>query len=628
VPRDALFHAAISHHNASRLDAADAAYADLLALHPNDVPALHAWALLAAQQQNFAAALDRIDRALALAPTEAALHNTRGRLLDDLHRTGEAIAAYTRAIQLNPTLAEAHNNLGRAAGLSGNLHQSIDAYRRATQLEPSIARFHTNLALALRRAGQPEAALASHERAVTLDPQSAEAHNSHGNTLRQLDQPAEAIAAYRRAIALAPRYAAAHSNLAAALADTADSAAALAAAEISLAIDPTLPEAHNHHGFAMASAGRFLEAAAAYRRAIALQPTYAEAHSNLALALLDAADEPNAPPLDQEMILAPARRAIELEPNLGPAHTNLAQILLTLGRLKEGWRENEWRFRCTPRYRARPFARPQWLGELLDNRTLLIHAEQGLGDAIQFIRYAPVIAAAHPAARVVVETHRELLELFAGLAGIAQLIPAGDSLPPFDLHCPLLSLPLAFGTTLETIPATVDYLHAQPHLIEQWTRALGPRAPGEKRVGLVWAGRPTHHNDRRRSMLLADFAPLAAIPNVTFHSLQKGPAAEQAKRPPTGLRLIDHTAELEDFMQTAALIGCLDAVIAVDTAVAHLAGAMGKPVLLLLPRSADWRWLRGRSDSPWYPTMRIVRQCRWGEWGDAVERLAMEIKMY
>jgi len=309
---------------------------------------------------------------------------------------------------------------------------------------------------------------------------------------------------------------------------------------------------------------------------------------------------------------------------------NLCFLLLITGRFEEGWEEHEWRWRMRQSSMVeRTFPVPLWGGEPIAGRTILLHAEQGLGDTLQFCRYAPLI---EPGARVIVEVQAPLARLVSRMPGIAQVVVRGQALPPFDLHCPLLSLPRAFGTTLATVPGK-PYLAADPADSASWRERLAA-LPGLK-VGLVWAGEPRENwpklaaIDARRSMALKTLAQLGDAAGVSFISLQKGKPAAQATDPPAGMSLVDHTAELKDFADTAALIENLDLVICVDTSVAHLAGGMGKPVWLLNRFDTCWRWLLDRDDSPWYPTLRQFRQPSPGDWlavvarvRDALQRLA------
>lgn len=351
-------------------------------------------------------------------------------------------------------------------------------------------------------------------------------------------------------------------------------------------------------------------AAEALRRAVAIKPDYAQAWDTLASALREMGRYDEAMPcLD---------RALGLRPDLAIIHWNRAIALLLEGRLVEGWAEAEWRLAYTPALR-RDFPQPAWDGGDLAGRTILLHAEQGLGDAIQFCRYAPIVAAR--GGQVVLECQPELADLLATAPGVSQVVRRGDPLPAFDVHCPLLSLPHRFGTTLQTIPAATPYLAPDPAKVQAWRSRLA----GDVKVGLAWAGSSGHANDRQRSCRLSDFAPLANVPGVTFYSLQKGPAASQAVNHPPGLRLLDPAADLHDFSDTAALVANLDLVISVDTAVVHLAGALAKPTWVLLPFNPDWRWLRERQDTPWYPAMRLFRQRERGSWTSVFERVAAEL---
>jgi len=351
------------------------------------------------------------------------------------------------------------------------------------------------------------------------------------------------------------------------------------------------------------------------RQAIALIPTSPGAHYNLAKALTGNNQLTEA--------IAAYRQTIALKPGYAEAHHNLSLLLLLLGDMAQGWKEYEWRSLCNnmavPR---RNIVQRQWDGSPLANRTILLHPEQGFGDTIQFIRYAPLVA--QRGGRVLVGCAPELRRLLQNMPGVGRCLDSGLMLPPFDVHCPLLSLPLAFGTTLETIPHGVPYLQADAAGVEHWRNKLALDPAGFK-VGLVWAGRPTHKNERNRSLPLAALAPLAQVPGVRFYSLQKGEAAQQARTPPQGLALIDHTADLHDFADTAALIANLDLVIAVDTAVVHLAGALGKPVWTLLPFLPDWRWLLNRTDTPWYPSMRLFRQGAPGDWSGVIQQVTQAL---
>ncbi len=319
--------------------------------------------------------------------------------------------------------------------------------------------------------------------------------------------------------------------------------------------------------------------------------------------------------------MASYQEALRHDPDYAEAHVNLAYFRFLLGNLEEGWPEYEWRWKRRD-FTLPPFRQPLWDGSNLEGRTVLIFAEQGLGDTIQFIRYAGLVK--QRGGKVIVQCQRLLLRLLATCAGIDRLVPEGDEPPPFDLQAPLLNLPGIFRTTVASIPGNTPYLRADCVSSDHWQKQLRGM-PGYK-VGIAWQGNPDHALDRRRSLPLQSFAPLAELPRVRLVSLQKGPGREQLTEQGERLGVLDLTDRLEDFADTAALMSSLDLVITVDTAVAHLAGALHIPTWLVLPRIPDWRWLLERDDSPWYPSMRLFRQSTWGDWAGVIERLTEALR--
>jgi hypothetical protein len=386
---------------------------------------------------------------------------------------------------------------------------------------------------------------------------------------------------------------------------------ALAACDQALAVRPDYAEALSNRGVTLRELQRFEEAIDSFDRALAARPDYAEALSNRGVTLqelqrLDAA-------------FASYDRAIAVRSDYAEAHWNKALLQLQTGCFRDGWRGYEWR-RKLDSWVARPFAAPEWQGEDIAGQRLLLYAEQGFGDTIQFARYVPLVAAR--GARVVLEVQPALKSLLAGLGGVETLVAKGGPLPPFDRQCPLLSLPLRFGASLEAIPATVPYLHAPNDKIDAWQQRL---PLDTALVGLVWSGNPAYTRDHDRSIAFAQLAPLLAVPDVRFVSLQKEVRAGDARALQDHPDVIDLRADLKDFVDTAAVIAQLDLIITVDTAVAHLAGAMGKPVWVLLPFLPDFRWLLDRDDSPWYPSARLFRKSATRNWDDVVARVAHEL---
>lgn len=370
-------------------------------------------------------------------------------------------------------------------------------------------------------------------------------------------------------------------------------------------------------GNALSALDRLEEAVVSYECALAMQPQNVEALNNLGSVLHRMGRLQEA--------LAAYERVLEFRPGDAETLFNTSFVRLAMGDYERGWAEYEWRWQAPgplrPQYATHEGA-PFWLGEEdVSGRTVLVHPEQGIGDSIQMARYVPLLAAR--GARVVLACYPLLMDLFRSVGGVAALIETGGAIPAFDFHVSTMSLPRAFRTALATLPAQVPYLRAPAPAAEVWRRRLVPHA-GRPKVGLVWAGNPKHARDRARSIPIEKLAPLLAATRCAFFSLQKGPAAERATEQSAGA-LIDYTVELASFGETAALIEALDLVISVDTAVAHLAGALGKPVWILLPTAPDWRWMHGREDSPWYPTARLFRQPASGDWDSVLRRLAREL---
>ena len=448
-------------------------------------------------------------------------------------------------------------------------------------------------------------------RALELAPDHAETHYNFGIVLAGLGRDDEAAAHYRRAIALDPRNAKAHSNLGNALRASGRFAEAEQACRRALALEPNSPTARNNLGIALTDQGRLAEAAKSFRWAIALDAKFAEGYFNLGRALQSQGRYDEA--------LAEFRHASALRPNYADAQLGEAFVLLVKGDFANGLDKLEWRWHLRDKV-VRGFTQPLWRGEPLDGRTILLHAEQGFGDVLMMLRYAPMVAAR--GGRVILEVPRALERLTARLAGGPfQVVVTGAPLPPFDIHCPLMSLPLAAGTRLDSIPASIAYLTVAPEAQARW-RARLAGSKGMK-VGIVWAGSPLHKNDRIRSIELERLAPLLDVPGVSWHALQVGRHAGDLARLPAPLkdRVADLSADLGDFAETAAAIMSLDLVITVDTAVAHLAGALGRPVWIMLPFDPDFRWLLERGDSPWYPSARLVRQDAPGDWAGVIAKV-------
>ena len=614
--RNAL-QAAVAQHQAGRLAEAEALYRRILASFPRHPDALHFMGLLAHQRGEHDAALALMDQALREAPAHAACHSNRGNTLLALGRLDEAVAGFTQAISIDRNLADAHINLGNALQQQGLIEDAVASYRRALRLNPQSAEIHYNLGRVYEAEGQLANATHSYRRAVALRPDYVEAQFNLGNVLQAAGQREEAIACYQRVLALKPDHAEAHNNLGAQFELAGQPEQAMASYGQALALRPVFPEAHNNLGNALLADGRTNEAIASYANAIAQRPDYAEAHNNLGNALQAAGR------LDEA--LQSHDRALALKPDFPDARWNKAFALLLQGDFAAGWRlfESRWELPGNQSAAAR-FDRPLWLGDTpLAGKTLLVHHEQGLGDTLQMLRYVPLLAA--QGARVVVQVPATLAALAATVTGVASVVTIGEPLPAHDLHCPCMSLPLACRTTLATIPAVVPYLAVPDAVGALWRTRLDDTRSDERagpRIGLAWSGSTAHRNDRQRSLALRQLLPLLDM-RAEFHSLQKEYRPGEREQLGAHGRVRDWSASLDTLADTAGLIAQLDLVIAVDTAVAHLAGALGKPVWLLLPAAPDYRWLLDRSDSPWYPTMRLFRQHSAGDWESVLAAVAM-----
>jgi Flp pilus assembly protein TadD len=529
----------------------------------------------------------------------------------------EAEAAYRQAVRLDFGQASSHANLGVALAQQGKLADAVTSYRTALRLQPDHADALSNLGAALVDLGQKEEAVACLSQAVRLAPGAVRALNNLGRALLEQDQFAEAEAQLRQAVRLQPNYAKAHANLGIALMKQGRHEEAVASLRHALSLQPNDANAYNSLGVALKEQGKLDEAVACLQQAIRLGAGLAEPHANLGVALMQQGSH--------DAAAAQLQQALRLQPGHADAHKNLAMVWLQQGNYEQGWPEYEWRWRCKE-FTPVTYPQPAWDGAPLQGRTILLYTEQGHGDTFQFIRYAPLVKAR--GGQVVVLCQRPLLPLLARCRGIDQVVPRGTTRPAFDVHAALLSLPGLLGTTLATVPADIPYLFADEGLVESWRRELAAR-PGF-RVGIAWQGSPGYAGDRQRSTRLAYFEPLARVPGVRLLSLQKGLGCEQLAEVAGRFPVEDLGSRLDEangaFMDTAAVMKCLDLVVCVDTSLGHLAGGLGVPVWIAHPLVPDWRWQWGLEDTPWYPTMRFFRQTEWGRWEPVFARMAEALR--
>ena len=581
---------ALKHHQAGRLELAEQLYGRILAAQPNHADALYLSGVIGSQTNRFDLAVQLILRAIELNPNAASYHSHLGNALRGAGRLSEAVEACRRALALQPNYPEAFYNLANAQKGLGLLQDAIAAYGQALACKPNF----------------PEALKLLAE-CLAEFPNDPDVFAKLGLIVQNLGYLDDAVTCFERAIALAPNFAAAHNNLGKIRFDQGQWEQSLALCNRALQLDPQLADAYHNQGLALQILGRWDQAAISIQQALTLRPDFAQAHNSLG-SVYQSLDQPG---LAQRCY----ERALDLSPDYAEAHTNLGQVLLLQGQNQAGWSHYEWRWKLPHMQKFQhSFTQPQWRGEPAQGRTLLIHAEQGFGDTLQFCRYASVAAA--QGWRVVMLVPGALVGVMRTVPGVAAVMAEGDDLPPFDFQCPMLSLPLICGGE---IPAPAAYLSAPKFdKIPQSEKSL--------RVGLVWAGNARRHApflaavDARRSLRAEQLAPLLEVSHVQFFSLQKdGPAA------PRDWPLVDLMDQMTSFADTAGLIAQLDLVISVDTAIAHLAAALGKPVWLLNRFDTCWRWLRQRDDTPWYPSLRQFRQTRPGEWDKVIERVQAEL---
>jgi tetratricopeptide (TPR) repeat protein len=544
----------------------------------------------------------RTPDAVARAVEEAAGHFRQGRL-------DEADRICTRVLKAAPDWFDALHLAGLVKLDIGKAAAAQTLLAKALKLNPQSAPVLANVGRALSALGCDDEAMASLDKALALAPDSFDIVNIRGNVLLKLSRPADALAAFERVLALEPRFLGARANLGNALAQLGRFEEAIAHYDALLAAQPSNPETLLNRGSALAGLGRQEEAIACFDRALALRPDYARARigRGAALAALNRHQE----------ALAEYGTALTADKNNADVHHNEALSLLTLGDYRRGFPKYEARWLRTGMPRRKSLGKPLWLGEYpLARKTILVHGEQGLGDTIQFARYVPELA--RTGTKVVLEVQPPLTALLSRLDGVSAVVGRGDALPAYDVHCPAGSLPLALRTEVATIPANVPYLAASEESIAKWRERLGSLP--SPRIVIAWSGSADHANDRNRSIALERFAPLLAAGQGSFISIQRELRDGDAGAL-TRLSNVTHVGDaLADFDDTAAVVALADLVISVDTAVVHLAGAMGRPVWVLVPFQPDWRWLLDREDSPWYPTARLFRQPKPGDWDSVIAK--------
>jgi len=610
-------------HQQGKFNKARTIYGQVLASQPDHFDSLQLLGALLVQTNQFTEAVDYLNKASQINPNHATCFSNRGIALQELGRIDEALASYDKAISINPNYAEAYFNKGNILQVLRLVDEAIASYDKAISIDSNYIKAYCNQGYALQGLGRLDEALASYDKAISINPNYAEAYFNKGNVLQVLGLVDEAIASYDKAISINPNYAEAYFNKGNILQVLGLVDEAIASYDKAISINPNYAEAQYNRGISFERLGSLDNALASYDNAISINPDYVEAHSNRGNVLQEFGR------LDEAHVSY--SKAITINPNYSEAHWNLSLSLLLNGNFKDGWKEYEWRWK-TKNFQVRDFEQPLWLGvESLKDKKILLYAEQGLGDTIQFCRYVPLVA--QLGAQVILEVQPALVNLLRSLEGVHQIIQRGNLIPDFDYQCPLLSLPLAFHADLNNIPTKVPYVKTIPTKEKYWKEKLNIH--NKLKIGLVWNGgfRPNQPEvwgiNARRNIPLTKIANIN-IPEFDFISLQKGEPAE-SELSQTGNQywktnnFYNYVNELEDFSDTAALIANLDLIISVDTSTAHLSAAMGKPTWLLNRFDPCWRWLLSRNDSIWYPTLKLYRQEKMGDWDGVIQKVKLDL---
>ena len=598
------------------LEEAKSIYQHILNFQPQNFDALQLAGSAALITNQYEQALSYLLRAVNIQPNQGLVHYNLGIAFQELNKFESAIVSYDKAISLSPKFASAYSNRGNALLSIKQFDMAIASYDKAITLDPNYFIAYMNRGNALRSKKKYQEAISSYEKAINLNPHYAEVYSNKANLLQELKQFDAAIANYDQAIQLNPNYFEAFSNRGNALRKAKFYEAAMASHNEAIRLNPLYAEAYSNRGNVYLHLKQLDKAFADFEQAISLKPQFTQAHINLGIAFER---------LEQfDAAIGCWDKAISIDSECADAYFNKSLLKILLGEYEEGWACYEWRWKALEDS-SRKFEQPLWLGnESIEDKTILIHAEQGLGDSIQFCRYIAMIEALNPQ-EIILGVPETLLPLLSTLKNKVTLIDRSESIPEFDLHCPMMSLPHAFKTSVTTIPAETPYLYANEDKAKVWQDKLGNKT--NPRVGIVWSGSTAHDNDHNRSLLLKQIAPILALP-FEFHCLQKEIRSVDLEtlmglQEHHGLR--QHQASLVDFSDTAALLENMDLVITVDTAVAHLAGAMGKKVFVLLAYAPDYRWMLNRHDSPWYPTATLFRQPKLDDWDDVVNQVKLAL---
>jgi len=638
-------------HQQGRFIEAQAFYERILAIQANHFDALQLLGMLSAQTGQFPKAVDFLKKAIRINPKHADCYSNLANALKELKHYDEALLNYDRAIRINPDFALTHFNRGVTLQELHRLEEAVKSYNRAIRIDPDYPHSHSNRGLILKELKRFDEALESYDRAISINPNFAHTHSNRALILKELKRYNEALESCDQAIRINPDYAEAYSNRGLTLHELKHFDKALESFAQAISIKPDFAEAYFSRGFTLQELKHFNQALESYDQAINIKPDYAEAFTNRGLTLqelrylneaLESYDravriKPNyvLAHLNRGITLQELKRldeaqgsyakAISIDPNYAFAHFNLSLCNLLAGNFKDGWQGYEWRMKTEAinnTTEVRNFSQPRWLGaDSLKDKTILLYAEQGLGDTIQFCRYVSLVA--ELGAKVILEVQRPLVKLLKGLEGVHQVVAMGDAIPDFDYQCPLLSLPLAFNTELHNIPPITRLITSNPEKVAMWQAQLGKKS--KLRIGLVWSSVSGFKNDHIRSITLLEL--LKALPKDGFEyiCLQKEIKAidKEVLEANPQIRFVGN--HFEDFTDTAALIECVDLVISTCTSVPHLSCSLGKETWLMLSYIPYWLWLLDRNDNPWYPSAKLYRQEKIGDWDGVLEKIKTDL---
>lgn len=637
----------LSHHQSGRLQQAERIYRDVLATDQNCAPAWYLLGALAHHAGHSEAAAQMIERAIRLGLKNCETYNNLGECYRCLGKHQEASDAYQASLQLNPNHAETLNNFGLLFNNLGRFPDAIPMLEKALILNPNLPAAHYNYGVTLAGLGRVDDSIKAWQAAVQLNPEYLLALKDLGITLQARGRVDEAVGVLRRLVERYPDFAEGHADYADALSAANMHEEAIREAKRALEFVPNRPDFHNTLGIVYYRAGRFEEALQATLKAVELDPNFVPAIDNIGniydkmenyveaarwferVLSIDPANLSTCKGLFTAYFktnrcveaLELAERVLRHEPNHPRVHFDRGMILLAMGRYIEGFEEYEWRVRCKGfQYLSRSFQQPLWDGSDQPGRTLLVYGEQGFGDIIQFIRYVPLVL--QKGLKIIAEVSPPLCPIIESIPGITKVVPFGSLLPEFDLHSPLLSLPRIFKTTVETIPQQVPYLFPDKARIDRIRSSVAMHARGLK-VGLVWGG--NERVDPKRSTSIKSLSVLSDMPNVSWFSLQTDEHREKLKDAPPEMNILDLGRGVNDFADTAAIMSEMDLIITIDTASAHLAGALGMKTWTLIPFVPDWRWFLTGDTTPWYPTMRLFRQEQPNDWAPTIAQIKNEL---